>query len=351
MAGRVEETPPQLEPTDELPILSEHLVQEFDSAPAGKTKDTGAPLDESIDALRSALEDAESRWQKLEQRLESQDRAIAELRAALGTSDTPETSPARAALDDDSDPLETDATVEFKFKLDDSLAAACADEESESSQSVTRETATGLTLASVSKKTSPEKTSEAPTAAQPSILEQTARVPELTEIVAGKRTAIADAVHASLLIEESAEFAPRLDDELAEDTRAEAALEAGTAETIPAAGDASVSAAEAGSSADTALPPSREQQALLERLASLETYIDGRAAKWQAMESELDEKAARIMELENELAQRIARQENLEKCLHDESTRADALHDRLRRAQLGLALNGATEPESEAAAT
>jgi len=84
MAGQLEESPPQSEHTDELPVLSEEAILEFERAGPGNGTAAADRLDESVEALRAALQRAERRWLKLETRLESQDRAITELREALG---------------------------------------------------------------------------------------------------------------------------------------------------------------------------------------------------------------------------------------------------------------------------
>ena len=65
MARQVEGYLPAIERTDELPAL------------------TVDALDRSIEALRETLEQAETRWHRLESRLADQDRAIRELRDEL----------------------------------------------------------------------------------------------------------------------------------------------------------------------------------------------------------------------------------------------------------------------------
>jgi len=86
--------------------------------------------------------------------------------------------------------------------------------------------------------------------------------------------------------------------------------------------------------ADAASYPEDEpgaDSATLERIASLESYIAGRADRWQEMDQELSAKTRRIAELESELEQRIAREQGLEERLHNEGNRSNELRDKLRR--------------------
>jgi hypothetical protein len=76
---------------------------------------------------------------------------------------------------------------------------------------------------------------------------------------------------------------------------------------------------------------SDNHHALLERIASLESYIAGRADRWQAMEEELNARSRRVTELEIELEQRIEREQRLEDRLHNENDRSIELRDKLRR--------------------
>ena len=76
--------------------------------------------------------------------------------------------------------------------------------------------------------------------------------------------------------------------------------------------------------------------AFLERIASLESYIAGRADRWRAMEHDLANKARRIAELEAELEQRISREDRLAQRIHDEVDRSDGLRNQLRRLNLRL---------------
>ncbi len=84
MAGQVDESSSGLERTDELPVLSDEAIRRFERASHEQAGGAVDELDASIDTLRSALERAETRWRQLETRLEAQDRAIDELRSALG---------------------------------------------------------------------------------------------------------------------------------------------------------------------------------------------------------------------------------------------------------------------------
>jgi hypothetical protein len=83
--------------------------------------------------------------------------------------------------------------------------------------------------------------------------------------------------------------------------------------------------------ADDDIREGDSQHSLLERIASLETYIAGRADRWQAMEQELNARSRRITELEIELEQRIEREQRLEDRLHNENDRSNQLRDKLRR--------------------
>ena len=103
---------------------------------------------------------------------------------------------------------------------------------------------------------------------------------------------------------------------------------------IAALNNSESSAAGASSIAQHSL--AREHRSLLEYISSLETYIAGRADRWQAMEQDLAAKAQRIAELESELAQRIERERNLEDRLHDQGDRNEALRARLERMNLQL---------------
>lgn len=84
MAGQPEESTPNLEHTDELPVLSDDAIRRLERAGAATTSTVMDELDGSVDRLRAALEHAETRWQRLETRLEMQDQAIGELKEALG---------------------------------------------------------------------------------------------------------------------------------------------------------------------------------------------------------------------------------------------------------------------------
>lgn len=78
-------------------------------------------------------------------------------------------------------------------------------------------------------------------------------------------------------------------------------------------------------------PDSDSHHGLLERIASLEAYIAGRADRWQAMEQELSSRSRRNTELEIELEQRIEREQRLEDRLHNENDRSNELRNKLRR--------------------
>lgn len=78
--------------------------------------------------------------------------------------------------------------------------------------------------------------------------------------------------------------------------------------------------------------PAPPNQALLERIAALEAYIEGRTERWREMEHELEAGRRRIAELEQELAQRVGRELDLEQRLHEESSRLRQLRDKLRHA-------------------
>jgi len=116
-----------------------------------------------------------------------------------------------------------------------------------------------------------------------------------------------------------------------------------SAETGPlAAGTASID----GSGGDS-------ETTLLERIASLETYIAGRSDRWQAMEQDLAARSRRISELEIELQQRIDREQQLEDRLHTETDRANELRDKLRRMHRRLeeAELGVTDQDQDLDAT
>ncbi|MDX1562000.1 MAG: hypothetical protein R3305_03700, partial [Gammaproteobacteria bacterium] len=91
MAKDSESSSINLDNTDELPVLSEEAILNIESlglADAGGEDE----LEQSVETLRAALESAEGRWLTLEQKLEAQNRAIAELQQSLGnaaTSPTP----------------------------------------------------------------------------------------------------------------------------------------------------------------------------------------------------------------------------------------------------------------------
>jgi septal ring factor EnvC (AmiA/AmiB activator) len=74
----------------------------------------------------------------------------------------------------------------------------------------------------------------------------------------------------------------------------------------------------------------------LERIASLEAYITGRADHWHAMEEKLQSQALRISELRSELEQRITREQNLEQQLQHAGDKSEGLRDELRRLKLQL---------------
>ncbi|HUF72537.1 MAG TPA: FHA domain-containing protein [Gammaproteobacteria bacterium] len=104
MKGHLTESRIEADGTDELPVLSEEAILRFqvvtavEAAASGKAEAAPAqtpaasengqegserPLEASLETLRATLEAAEWRWQTLENRLKSQDRAIAELKTAL----------------------------------------------------------------------------------------------------------------------------------------------------------------------------------------------------------------------------------------------------------------------------
>jgi phage shock protein A len=202
---------PEPEHTDELPILSEDAILEFEFDQSAAHKAEVDALETAVETLRETLDLAERRWGALESRLEAQDQAIAEIKGHVGNSPAP------------LDPAPPD--------------------------------------------------------------------PAPIAIV-------------------------------------EPAGDPGQ----PAAGTVSLDSS-AGDSETT----------LLERIASLEAYIAGRADRWQAMEQDLAARSRRISELEIELQQRIDREQQLEDRLHNESDRANELRDKLRRmhrrleeAELGL---------------
>jgi hypothetical protein len=112
MERHLTESRPGGDGTDELPVLSEEAVLRFERAKptagaagrkAGRKAARGAasaapeiaggapqhPLEASIETLRATLEATESRWRALEHRLQSQDRAIAELKTALRQPEDP----------------------------------------------------------------------------------------------------------------------------------------------------------------------------------------------------------------------------------------------------------------------
>jgi uncharacterized coiled-coil protein SlyX len=189
--------------TDELPVLSEEAILEFESRLVAADSAADDPLESSIDALRDALDVAEQRWTALEARLETQDRAIAALQGRV--------SPPPAFADD--------------------------------------------------------------------------AIPILQAVVPEPESVAEDP-------------APALEDD---------------------------------ASAGDELRDGDSHHSLLERIASLETYIAGRADRWQAMEQELNARSRRIAELEIELEQRIEREQRLEDRLHNENDRSNQLRDKLRR--------------------
>jgi predicted RNase H-like nuclease (RuvC/YqgF family) len=200
MARQLEESMAATERTDELPVLSEEGIRKFERAGRTRGPDAGDVLDRSLEALRDALDTAERRWQRLETRLEQQDRAILELKA---------------------------------------------------------------------------------------VLNQTAGVPELTEVVR------------------------------------------------PVVPVPTIAAAQAVPAVPPPVTPTPAfDQALLERIAGLEAYIAGRNDHWHDMEAELAAKAQRIAEIEQELEQRISREQDLARRLHDASSRSDELRDQLQRLRL-----------------
>lgn len=203
MKWHLTESRGESEHTDELPVLSEEAILEFESREAASGPSANDPLESSVDALRDALDAAEQRWATLEARLETQDRAIADLQDRL----IPE------------EPLVADAVPVLQAVVTEPLAA----------------------------------------------LEEPAT--ELKEL-----------------------------DTVSDEVRD---------------GDG--------------------HHSLLERIASLESYIAGRADRWQAMEQELTVRSRRITELEIELEQRIEREQRLEDRLHSENERANELRDKLRR--------------------
>lgn len=191
MEGHSKDPRKELEGTDELPILSEEAVLRFRLEAIDEERVVDSSLEASVESLRDTLDSAESRWRDLESKLEQQDRAIADLRVALGR---------------------PDRTVK------------------------------------VEKPQANDKGTERPEPAQQ---------PE----------------------------------------------------------DRAAS----------------EQQALLERIAALETYIAGRADRWREMEHELNTKAMRIAELEAELGQRIQREQRLEDRLHDAGDHSQTLRTKVRQ--------------------
>lgn len=312
MAVRIDESSAQLEPTDELPVLSHDVVRQFDAAVDQPDPEGRSELNHSIDALRDALERAESRWEQLETRLAAQDQAIAELRDALGNGGAvtePEIVPTGGS--DALSITETDATAEFRFMLD-------AEEDENPEDSVGGELEPDAALTTDSETANHDALDDA---------EPTTRVPELTEIVAGMEKA---ASAADYLLGEAAEPEPHQDtrDDTSEPDwklADSSSLNEGMPSERSNSAEASLSIPDA---------PGHSQPGLLEHIAALEAYIDGRAAKWQAMESQLDEQSAKISELELELQQRVDRENNLEQRLHLANAKAKSLNDRLRNAHL-----------------
>ena len=91
MEGHFKDSPPSIEGTDELPVLSEEAILRFEGKP--DPADTRS-LESSVEALRQTLDQAEARWRGLESELESQNQAISELKAALGKPPVVATAPA-----------------------------------------------------------------------------------------------------------------------------------------------------------------------------------------------------------------------------------------------------------------
>jgi hypothetical protein len=232
MKWHLTESRPETDGTDELPILSEESILEFDSRrarPGMPAEDpVKDPLESTIDALRDALDLAERRWTALEARVESQDQAIAGLTGHLRPAEAP-------------------------------LAQAIP-----------------ILHAVVSKP---------PPVVRPADLPVNEPVDEAAFDTESSATAV------EVEVEVEVESDIDMDDP----------------------------------------DPSDSKHLLLEKIASLESYIAGRADRWQEMEQEIDARARRITELEIELEQRIEREQRLQDRLHNENDRANELRDKLRR--------------------
>jgi hypothetical protein len=358
MASRIEETSAQLDPTDELPALKADVLRGIGvaSAPADSAPDD--QLDESVEALREALQTAESRWQRLEARVAAQDEAIAQLRRALDPltdASEPQTdidTPRTAAAD-----LETDATVEFRFVIDtneddDDAVVLAEDLDFEAQAEADAAESAGALDPAAEAEPAAGMEAAGPGASDG---EPTTRVPELTDIVAAERLAMGEAEAATEPAAEAAETeAPRAAEpvemtaptaastELCEAELNEAGLSGlgpvsvgvtGAMPDVEAGIDSELAGIEPAAT-DQGASPSGKEQALLERVAELEAYVNGRAEQWLAMEQALRDQETKLAELECELEQRIKREQNLEQRLLDEGAKAQALQERLRRDRL-----------------
>jgi len=124
MARQFDDPQLHLEATDELPVLSGADIHQFErnrrSAVSHQTVDR---LDQSVESLRQALENADLRWRELEARLEDQDRAIERLNDSLGRTGAapapPDVTSAEAAL-----PELTEIVTTEIVRGHDSVAAA-----------------------------------------------------------------------------------------------------------------------------------------------------------------------------------------------------------------------------------
>lgn len=83
MARQSEDSVPASERTDELPALSAEAIRRFELTGRSDNAVMTQDLDESLEKLRDALDQAEERWLRLENRIGEQDGAIARLRTEL----------------------------------------------------------------------------------------------------------------------------------------------------------------------------------------------------------------------------------------------------------------------------
>jgi chromosome segregation ATPase len=83
MARQLDESLPVLDRTDELPALTADGFRRIDRAGSLPGPRPADGLDQTLESLREAVDQAEIGWRRLEARLDVQDRAISELQREL----------------------------------------------------------------------------------------------------------------------------------------------------------------------------------------------------------------------------------------------------------------------------